>query len=147
MMSARIKKAIDEGTPVLFLDVDGVLNRYGSNNNGLDGDKLLLLQRVIEMTGCAIVISSTWRKWNRTMDRLVHELLKIGANIIGVTPELDQSRGKEIDAWIAQMSFTGKFVILDDDPDMEPLHEHHVQTNPYQGLTSELVDVIYEKFK
>lgn len=51
-------------TPVLFLDIDGVLNRHEQHRNGYCGiDEVLALNldRVAHGTDCTIVISSAWR--------------------------------------------------------------------------------------
>lgn len=42
---------------ILFCDVDGVLNRCGLSGHGLEEDKLLLLQSIVEATGCKILLS------------------------------------------------------------------------------------------
>jgi hypothetical protein len=60
-MSARV---YDRSDPVLFLDVDGVLNRHGDHEAGhalIRPDCAARLQRVIDATNPAVVISSAWR--------------------------------------------------------------------------------------
>lgn len=56
------------GVSLLFVDVDGVLNRYGSHYsdrdwpfNHVERECVQQLQRVIDVTGCKLALSSTWR--------------------------------------------------------------------------------------
>ena len=55
---------------VLFLDVDGVLNRCGKSAQGLEEDKVALLKQIVAATGCRIVLSSTWRKTQHQRERI-----------------------------------------------------------------------------
>ena len=54
--------------PVLFLDIDGVLNsrecwdRLRGLRHKIDREKVALLNEVVAATDCRIVVSSTWRK-------------------------------------------------------------------------------------
>jgi hypothetical protein len=53
-----------ELTPLLFLDVDGVLNSHDANEyhfNTIHRDKIERLNRIVKATGAEIVISSAWR--------------------------------------------------------------------------------------
>ena len=64
---------------VLFLDIDGVINRFKFNSDGdldntLDEDCIEQLRRIVEETKCSIVISSTWKVKNSMMDVLDEEL-------------------------------------------------------------------------
>ena len=131
---------------IIFLDVDGVLNRCGASSQGLEEDKLLLLKQIIHATGAKVVISSTWRKIPRQLHRLCSTLLSYDADIIGSTPVLDtkegdspiihsKSRGEEIQAWLNTHPNPDQFIIIDDGSDMGTLSNHLVQTNSYSGLT------------
>lgn len=99
------------GSAVLFLDFDGVLNscdwfqksrtdrmaamsQEKHEEEMIDPDAVQNLNRIIEATKCQVVISSTWRR-GRTMGALLRILVKRGLdkkhwdNFIGMTPVLD----------------------------------------------------------
>ncbi len=136
-----------ETTPtpsVLFLDVDGVLNRCGKSNQGLESDKIDLLRTIIRETKCLVVLSSTWRLNPTAVKRLEKEFF-----IHDSTPDLSDRRtlrktvprGQEIAAWLKNYPFV-HFVILDDDNDMEELSPHLVRTESYTGLTPEIAQKV-----
>ena len=154
MIPATLDGAIDGGLPpricsVLFLDVDGVLNRCGKSNQGLMTDKCDLLAHVCRMTGCKVVVSSTWRKYPHLMaDRLLPMFRARGIECIGQTPEmvsepklLDQSmiytakpRHMEITAWLAAHPEVTQYAIVDDDRDADDGTDRYVRTDSYEGL-------------
>ena len=137
---------------VLFLDVDGVLNRCGESNQGLESDKVALLKEIIDATGCRVVLSSTWRKHEHLMERITIMFESFGSRLLGVTPILDSKtsgawgspiwiapcRGKEITQWIRENGTPERFVILDDDDDMLDLLPKTVLTDSFTGLTPDL---------
>lgn len=57
--------------------------------------------------------------------------------IIGITPELPEKRGKEIAAWLSKYpNPVERYVIIDDDTDMlEDQMANFVKTDPMFGLT------------
>lgn len=121
----------ESSPPILFLDVDGVLNaRPGS----LDRDKLDLVLSLVAETGCQIVLTSSWRLIPRQLARICAEL-----PISGVTPEIGMwERGKEVRAFLGQNAENQRFAILDD---MQSIFEHRMRpwlvlTNSEVGLTS-----------
>jgi hypothetical protein len=133
--------------PVLFLDVDGVLNRCGKSNQGLEADKIDLLRTIIRETNCRVVLSSTWRLNPTALKRVEKEIF-----IHDVTPDLGDKttlrktvpRGREIAAWLKENK-AGHFVILDDDNDMEELSSHLVRTESYTGLTREIAQEVIRR--
>src|SRR4051812_18579144 len=89
---------------ILFLDVDGVLNRVGTKERcpngciGVEPDLCARLERVVSSTGCSIVLSSTWRLhpdilpylWNRVGDT-------VASCYIGDTPSaMGGGRSREV---------------------------------------------------
>lgn len=141
-------------SPILFLDIDGVINtRPGS----LDADKLELLAGIVRETGCEIVLSSTWRKAEHQLVRISAALESIGLELSGATPSLEitgsgmiklaRPRCEEIQAFLSCYG-GGKrpFVILDDEPDFGPLAGHHVRTRPDVGLTVESAREVVGRF-
>lgn len=119
---------------VLFLEVDGVLNNWDCAN-GLDGGMLELVRHIIRETGCKIVLSSCWRKYERLRSRVEAEL-----PIHDVTPELGvpHTRGHEIAEWIFRNNFAGRFTILDDNTWKGPLSECLLRTDTNIGLTADI---------
>lgn len=149
-MTARYSRAI------LFLDVDGVLNsrayveRGGSLNcrtDGIDPLAVVQLQRIVDESGCELVLSSTWRLIFSLADmrgKLIAAGMRHPVPLIDRTPDLASSntagsraqvRGLEVNAWIAATGFTGRFVCVDDDRDFLP-GQPLVQTTADEGLTA-----------
>ena len=152
---------------VLFLDIDGVLNSenwfgyrlYCIKNNMfnevinfvntnderikhklsmIDDRAIANLNRIIEETGCKVVLSSSWRSCVEAENTLTEYLLKLKGfkyELYGVTPriwakEFGTQRGEEIQVWMDKESEKNEiesFVILDDD-DSDMLLE---QTNNF----------------
>lgn len=136
---------------VIFLDFDGVLNggEYLADISdwlsfdALDKDKIQLVNRIIKETGAKVVISSSWRI-GYPLEEIEEELIKRGfkGEIIGATPSLATRRGIEIQTWMDE--YPGEirsFVILDDESDMEHLHQFLIQTDPSIGIVEEDVDI------
>lgn len=129
------------------------IERFEHFQHDLDPVPIQRLNRLIEATGAKVVISSTWRKIWKTPEEMQHLLDSKGfkGEVIGVTPVLDtyssssglwtaKVRGDEIQAWIDENNFTGKFVILDDDADMAHLMPFLVKTTMETGLLDEHVE-------
>lgn len=139
---------------ILFLDIDGVLNSvryfksisnssYSSKLNHFDPNAVILLNRIIRETNCKIVVSSSWRYFEECDSILF--LSGVRGDIIGHTPmNIDRhsskiykpmKRGEEIHQWLENNEWD-KYLILDDDPDMEEYQkERFIQTDPNLGLT------------
>ena len=161
---------------VLFLDIDGVLNSenwfayriYCVKNNMvnilmnfvdtddrnikhkltmLDDRAIANLNRIIEETGCKVVLSSSWRSSNELENIFTQDLLKLKGfkyEFYDVTPRLWFSdfsirRGEEIKFWLDKESEKHNiesFVILDDDSDMLPEQMNNfVHVDGQVGLT------------
>lgn len=145
---------------VLFLDIDGVLNsenwfdyvQYCINNdmynrvlnfveinderikrklNMINDRAIVNLNRIVEETGCKVVLSSSWRSSRESDNALTEYILKLKGfkyELYGVTPriwakEFGTQRGEEIKVWMDKESEKNEiesFVILDDDSDMLP---------------------------
>ena len=162
---------------VLFLDIDGVLNsenwfgyrQYCIKNNMfnevinfvninddrikhklsmIDDRAIANLNRIIEETGCKVVLSSSWRSCVEAENLLTEYILKVKGfkyELYDVTPRLwfnDFSirRGEEIQLWIDKESEKNEiesFVILDDvDFDMLPEQMNNfIHVDGQVGLT------------
>lgn len=155
---------------VLFLDIDGVLNHENHYKWLMETDEPTPLQRVypysefnpvscqilnkiIEETGCKIVLSSSWRLDGIHRMNILFKHFGL-PQIHDITPSLCERfgslcRGKEIDKWLSEHSEVTKYVIVDDDSDMEE-HQlpYFVKTNPYgSGLDNEVANKIIELLK
>jgi phosphoglycolate phosphatase-like HAD superfamily hydrolase len=136
---------------VIFLDFDGVLvNRKSwyvrsGKMSTADPDCVAALNRITDVTGACIVVSSTWRV-GQTLDSLEKILRSwhVTGFVASKTPQLDGmvgpvwvnvTRGQEIQAWLDHNPGC-EFVILDDDSDMDRLHARHIKTEFDVGLTA-----------
>jgi hypothetical protein len=139
---------------VIFLDFDGVLVTAKSlrraSGEAAEADPLCVteLNRLTDITGAKLVISSTWRLWRSFSD--LQRLLKhwsVKGECIGLTPNLckiqggvyfNKCRGEEIAGWLASqdMKEIQRFTILDDDRDMGALLPFLIQTKMESGLTT-----------
>ena len=172
--------------PVLFLDVDGVLNwseylrevcaeRLNVTDPrvqmlfGLPGDvvyedavlsvlmkvdrnSVVHLNRITADTGCAIVLSSTWRiEWSPMAMAILLSLrgFRYPLAFVGRTQdEPGQCRGDEIAAWLDAHGIDKQPVcILDDGWRMGSVAERLVRTDARFGLTEEKADEAIEMLR
>lgn len=130
-------------TKVLFLDIDGVLNKISTTERinhpeycsftGLDLSlvELFLNWYKRHRDEVVIVLSSTWRH----SEILEDEIKAHGIEFIDTTDKTG-CRKQEIKFWIFDNQLVGEYVILDDcDWDFDP--DVFVQTDPEVGLTEE----------
>lgn len=129
---------------VLFLDIDGVLNRTGFQPNDgvelaswIEPELAVRLDAALRATDAELVMSSDWRI-DRPIALLGDQLARagIGAALRDSTPVLaGQPRWREIEAWMVHHRVQPEaIVILDDSPTMGPLGRRHVRTDPRRGL-------------
>lgn len=128
---------------VVFLDMDGVMNGFllwpeTAGRLWIDPACVARLNAITDASGAVIVVTSTWRRYTR-----VPALLKragVTAPVIDMTPDLhEHSRGAEIQAWLDGAPDVERFVILDDDADMDHLLPSLVRTPFEHGLRDEHV--------
>lgn len=130
---------------IIFLDVDGVLINSNAIKLGfgkVDRQCVLLLNKLTDVTGAAIVFSSCWR-----IGRTIEECRELLSNW-GVTGSvLDRTindwgatRGKEIQLWLNAHKEVEIFVIIDDGSDMGLLILNLVQTDFEFGFTDDDYD-------
>jgi HAD domain in Swiss Army Knife RNA repair proteins len=132
--------------PVIFLDVDGVLNRSAdvpcSNEHGVATELLARFKTLVTSANARVVLASTWRHETGGL-RKAREL---GIPFEDVLPDLrPHSRGTEVKAWLADHPNVERFAIIDDDDDGYedmPLF----QPNPYKGLSGEVAAAVAEFF-
>lgn len=133
---------------VLFLDVDGVLNKANTKEKTVTWCSFVedifvrRLKNIVDQTGCEIVLSSNWRydahtELNPELDELEDKLSEYGLALYDFTPVINNHMGQEIQSWLDAHTDVGSFVILDDRGDMEPNMERLVRTLFSHGLTEE----------
>ena len=135
--------------PVLFLDIDGVCNsrayaeQIGGNLfNVIDPAPAAMVRRIVTMTGCQVVLSSTWRLYPDSLKVVRNEV----CDFIDVTPDHQRGgkwgiapRGTEIKAWLDQHPEVDRYAILDDNSDMLPGQPLFLTTFDI-GLTEQIAD-------
>lgn len=129
---------------VLFLDIDGVLNScrtavaFGGypmkleHLGAFDGVAVRLIQRMCDIGGVKVVLSSAWR-----LDYTAEEVAKaLDLPVIDRTPVFPLGpRGKEIQHWLDNNHWTS-YAIVDDDADMLPEQRaFFVKTEHEEGLS------------
>lgn len=129
-------------TRLVFLDIDGVLNRLISWKRQarrkpahVDPQCLAVLHSILGETGARVVLSSSWRLVRSRMQN-VRLLRRLGVqcNFAGCTPHLSmRQRGDEIAAFLRKTR-PADFVIIDDDRDMRYLRGRLVKTRFKSGL-------------
>jgi hypothetical protein len=135
--------------PVLFLDIDGVMNTTDSivrnkSNRIFTPESVRCLQKIVTETGCKIVISSTWREedqWKILPQVFTDNgLASVLDRIIDRTPILPAEDGPtredEIDCWLAAQDYAGPYAILDDIPFDGEHACRLVRTSTDTGLTA-----------
>ena len=148
---------------VLFLDVDGVLNnRLTPNVDGwpIDPHMAFLVARIVDRTGCVVVLSSSWRVWPEGLEIVRKKVCPI----VSLTPDRYglTSRGWEIKMWLDEWSkgtlekseikpggvyneSISAYAILDDNNDMLPEQmPHFFQTSFSTGLTEDIAAKVIE---
>ena len=122
------------GDRIIFLDIDGVLNRDGNDENGnheyFNEGMVKELSYLVKKTNAKIILSSSWKGYFINYiegyginDKNVTEFMKLlereNIKIYGMTPggplRGGISRPLEIRTWLAKYPEIESFVILDDD--------------------------------
>jgi hypothetical protein len=153
---------------MLFLDIDGVLNSTSywhqreqqlplGKAGALDPESIGRLNRIVTETGCAVVLSSSWR--GRGGPPVVQTMLRergFVGTLIDATPfKLGCPRCAEIDEWLCSrfgllVPDWLRYVVLDDDSDAFDAEGpfavagRFVQTNYLVGLQDNGVDLAIE---
>ncbi len=138
---------------VIFLDIDGVLNRTKhATHIRIDRDCVKLLKDLIERSAAKVVLSTFWRHFDEYIRYILHREGIEADTIIGRTPgrtgsqDLSAaaddeaqyaSRAAEIKSWLAQHPEVTHFVIIDDRSSAADasLQARFVQTQSELGLT------------
>ena len=141
---------------VVFLDIDGVLNRTGYHpveSHGLrswiEPELAARLSRLLRTVNAVIVLISDWRI-GRDLAILANELRSAGIDgrLLGATPSLGSERWREIEAWIAEHDVPVEDIaIVDDGYDMGPLRDRFIRISPLAGLDENAADAVAALFE
>ena len=140
-------------TPILFLDIDGVLNseRFRSRwqtrheppyhlSEPIDPGCVAVLNEVTSRAGAALVLSSAWRLFDLDMPGILRDA-GVEAELVGQTPDLlttsvaPTTRGREVAAWLDEHGWR-PFACVEDLEDMAPVQHRTVVTG--SGRTDHL---------
>lgn len=124
--------------PLIFLDIDGVLAHFGSNDK-LDSNCISLLDALIDATNAIVVLTSAWRH-RYGLAETQHRLAAAGfrGQLTGAVPTLvGRSRSHEIRQYLSATNNRRAFVILDDVPPEADLLSRFVAVDDFEGLTPE----------
>ncbi len=138
--------------PVLFLDIDGVMNCEATFINreyrryAICRKRVAILNEIVAATGCRITMSSVWRLGRPDVRKLLRRRgLKARFSRNWRTPYFDydapdRRRGAEIADWLSRNG-SPPYAIVDDDSDMLPSQkDRFVQTTFQSGLQREHAD-------
>jgi hypothetical protein len=133
---------------VLFLDIDGVVNKIDNFNPAIknnlypiDSYCAFLVGRIQLQTGCEVVLSSSWRHHPESVKNVSERVVKL----LDVTPTLDKYRGDEVQAWLDKHPDVDKYAILDDDMDFYVYQApNYFKTRFEDGLTDEIAEAVIE---
>jgi hypothetical protein len=139
---------------VVFLDVDGVLNRTGfrpAESRGLvswiEPELAARFARAAVTLDAQVVLASDWRI-GRTLEVLREAFATHGILIHDVTPSsCGGGRWREIAAWLAASGVdAGAAAIVDDAFDMGELAHRHVRVTPLHGFDDDVAEVLCALF-
>lgn len=148
MISEKLKKIDSSSVEVrmkddkfLFLDIDGVLNSahtLGVYNEHLNSEMVRRLNKIVKLTDCFVIISSSWRITNSLQDMqifLFNQGMTHAHKVVGTTEQLNKERGYEIQKFLDNNCYS-RYCILDDESDMlDSQKSCFVKTNWMKGLT------------
>ena len=128
-MYNRVLNFVDIDNEHKYKYIDDERTEYKLNM--IDDRAIANLNRIVEETGCKVVLSSSWRSSRESDNAFTEYILKLKGfkyELYGVTPriwvkEFGTQRGEEIQLWMNKESEKNEiesYVILDDDSDMLP---------------------------
>lgn len=148
----------------IFLDIDGVLNneKYTKKCYNKNGKKpfwcenvpfnprcLKRLAKIVRKTKAKIILTSTWRLYDKNMTVLKARIAEYGLEITDKTENINHLRGFEIKEWLKNNNFnwnTDDFIVIDDEVDdiTNYINELNViKINSYYGITwNNMIDAI-----
>lgn len=114
----------------------------------LDDGAIDLLKTIVESTNSEIVLSSSWRWYKESREKIKEQLQKHNLKFIDITPtrtDKTLKREEEIQDWLESHPEVVNYVILDDEKiSCENMKKHHVKTTFSRGLTIESAQTAIE---
>ena len=114
----------------------------------LDDGAIDLLKTIVESTNSEIVLSSSWRWYKESREKIKEQLQKHNLKFIDITPtrtDKTLKREEEIQNWLDSHPEVVNYVILDDEKiSCESMKKHHVRTTFSRGLTIESAQTAIE---
>lgn len=114
----------------------------------LDDGAIDLLKTIVESTNSEIVLSSSWRWYKESREKIREQLQKHNLKFIDITPtrtDKTLKREEEIQSWLDSHPEVVNYVILDDEKiSCESMKKHHVRTTFSRGLTIESAQTAIE---
>lgn len=114
----------------------------------LDDEAIDLLKTIVESTNSEIVLSSSWRWYKESREKIREQLQKHNLKFIDITPtrtDKTLKREEEIQNWLESHPEVVNYVILDDEKiSCESMKKHHVRTTFSRGLTIESAQTAIE---
>lgn len=114
----------------------------------LDDEAIDLLKTIVESTNSEIVLSSSWRWYKESREKIREQLQKHNLKFIDITPtrtDKTLKREEEIQNWLESHPEVVNYVILDDEKiSCENMKKHHVRTTFSRGLTMESAQTAIE---
>jgi len=126
---------------ILFLDVDGVLNRGGGP---IQPELAELVNKIIHKAELQVVVSSDWRIWAggfATVELAIDNI--IDKTIILNSRDRNQNRANEIKEWISRHT-VNNFAVLDD---LAIPIENLFRTHAPHGITKVIAKKVIKHFK
>jgi hypothetical protein len=143
---------------ILFLDIDGVVCLHEKDvvnwgedaaDDIFDDGCCLRLKQILDATGCKLVLSSSWRLYQKDVQNMLAQFKPFGItrkDFIGVTPLLKR-RSDEIMTFAETHSEIDIFVAVDDEDfsDARFPAEKLVLTEQERGITEDVKCEIIKK--
>jgi len=148
--------------PILFLDIDGVLNRTATAPQiNLEQDKMDRLRDILDSSGAEVVLSTYWRAFEEYISYTFSRMGAQGERVVGRTPgsphlqdsvahddAVKTTRIVEITAYMetrfgSDRAAWPSFAIVDDKavvPEGHPWRGRFVRTEHHVGLTADAAD-------
>lgn len=147
-------------TPIVFLDIDGVLHGYGQTDNRKAAqakrsgmaesdlaeieatwfypEQVARLNRITAAYGAAIVVHSSWRFAHSADDlQAIFRAAGIDAPVLGTTETSIHERAASIISWLSDHASVSRYVVLDDEDltDAPFIGDNAVALDGQVGLT------------
>jgi len=161
MTNSHGTESSSESIKVLFLDIDGVINNAKTPTTwkGRKGDSrqnvivfndpfcTFLVNRIVDRTGCKVVLSSSWRHSPTWREDVADQ--GIVFDLYDRTPldGRESERGEQIKRWLEDHPDITRYAILDDNSWMLPEQkESFFKTEWETGITEKIAEEVERHF-